>query len=237
MNDVQVTDAEFWHVQLPSGEVAYWSLDELDEAFNRDAVDANTFVLKVGEASWQRLGELLGLDEAPAAAAVVAAVPVSIAPASFGGNDLYGAQSIRPVVADLSDLDDDDLAAAMKPKRKNLAAMAGGAVVALALVIVGITHAASGSDGAVAAAAAPTPVEAVVAAPDPAAADPGSPQATLSDDMKRQLLAADKVREAKAAARAAETAKYHTHSRSYRAPKSGNVFHKGGNKYDPLSAD
>ena len=106
MSDQQPTDAEFWHVQLPSGEVRYYSLEELDEAFQRDEIDAKTYVLKQGETSWMRLGDLLGLDEAPVEPSVVVApserppasfAPASIAPsiasASFGGND-YGAVSI-----------------------------------------------------------------------------------------------------------------------------------------------
>jgi hypothetical protein len=242
MNDVQATDAEFWHVQLPSGEVRYWSLDELDEAFQRDEVDAKTFVLKVGDTTWQKLGELLGLDDEPAAAAPLIA-PVhsftastaSPAPESFRGNDYAsdfpGALSIRPVVSDLGDFDDDDFAA-LKPKRKNVAAIGGGVALALVLAIVGITHASSGSEQTAAAAAQPPPV----VAPPPPAVDPVVVQPTLSDDVKRELLSADKAREVKSAAKAADNAKYHTVAKSYRAPKSGQVFHKGGNKYDPLNS-
>jgi hypothetical protein len=255
MTEAQTTDAEFWHVQLPSGEVRYYSLEELDEAFQRDEIDAKTFVLKQGETTWERLGALLGLDEdeaeSPVAAApavatpavVIASVtppPVSIitpAPASFGD----GAMSLRPMVSDLSDiggLDDDDLAAAMKPKRKNMAFIGGGVALALILGVVGITKASSGSaESTAAAAAAPPPaVVAPVAEPAPVVA----PQATLSDDMKKSLLEADKAREAKmaekSAARAAESAKYHVKSASYRTPSTGKVFHKGGNKYDPLNS-
>lgn len=251
MTDVRETEEDFWHVQLPSGEVRYYSLEELDEAFQRDEIGAETYVLKQGETSWMRLGELLGLDDAPAEASVVIArsvppgagpetiapaaaasfAPPSIPPASFGGND-YGAVSIRPVVADVDDLDDDVLAASMKPKKKKMAFVAGGAALALVLGIVGITSASSGSEQKVAAAAPPPVVAPIVeAAPAPA------PQATLSDDMKKSLLEADKAREAKAAAKAAENAKYRSKTASsYRAPKSGQVFHKGGNKYDPLNS-
>jgi hypothetical protein len=235
-------EADFWHVQLLSGEVRYWSLEELDEAFQRDEVDAKTYVLKEGETTWQRLGELLGLDEvAPDVVAVPVApysisstVPPSIAPPS---SEAPGALSIRPVV---SDLDDDEVMAAMKPKRKNVAAIAGGVAVAALVLIGAVTHAASGGDDkATAAAAAPPPV--AVSAP-PVTTDEAAAAAhsTLSDDQKRALLEADKVREAKAAAkaaeRAAENAKYRTNTSTYRTPKSGQVFHKGGNKYDPLNA-
>ena len=81
MTESAATEAEFWHVQLPSGEVRYWSLEELDEAFQRDEVDAKTYVLKQGETTWMRLGELLGLDEVPATPQQVA---VPIAPYTIG---------------------------------------------------------------------------------------------------------------------------------------------------------
>jgi hypothetical protein len=233
MSHESTTEAEFWHVQLPSGEVRYWSLEELDEAFNADKVDAKTYVLKEGESTWQRLGELLGLDEV----AEVVSVPVapysiaSVPPASGYSSIAPSALSVRPVVMELSELEDDDLVAAMKPKKKKMAFIAGGAAAALVLAIVGISAASSGSEEK-AAAAAPPPPPVVAPAPPPVET---APAPTLSDDVKRSLLEADKAREAKAAARAAENAKYHSTVNSYRAPKSGQVFHKGGSKYDPLN--
>jgi hypothetical protein len=233
MSDASATEAEFWHVQLPTGEVRYWSLEELDEAFQRDEVTAKTYVLKEGDTTWQRLGELLGLDEAGADLVSVPVAPYSIGstpPPSFDG---AGANSIRPVVFDTIDIDDDDaLVAAMKPKKKNVAAIGGGVAAALLVAIVGLSHASSGSEP-VAAAAAPPP--AVVAPPPAVDPLPAAPVATLSDDVKRSLLDGDKARAAKAAAKAAENAKYHSTVTTYRAPKSGQVFHKGGNKYDPLT--
>jgi hypothetical protein len=232
------TEAEFWHVQLPSGEVRYWNLEELDEAFQRDEISAQTYVLKEGETTWMRLGELLGLDEVPEK------VAVPIAPYSIGSvpppssADVASVNSIRPVVADLSDMDlpDDDLVAAMKPKKKNMAFIGGGVGVALLLAIVGLTRASGGSEAPVAA-AAPPPPPVVAPAPETAAV---SAQSTLSDDVKRQLAEADKAREAKsaqkAAERAAEAAKYASHHPGHGVAKTGNVFHKGGSKYDPLNA-
>jgi hypothetical protein len=259
MTTAETTDTDYWHVQLLSGEVRYWSLEELDDAFQKDLVDAKTYVLKEGETTWMRLGELLGLDEAESAPAPVVSAssapiapvyvmpvsampgaPISVAPPSYGyGANDAGANSIRPVVSDMSgysDLDDDDLAAAMKPKKKKIYAIAGGAGAALLLLIVGITQASGGSSSGMTAAGAQPPAAVAPPAADPVPADQPAPQATLSDDMKRQLLAADKAREAKSAAKAAENAKYQTKKTSYRAPKSGQVFHKGGNKYDPLNS-
>ncbi len=242
MNDASptATEAEFWHVQLPSGEVRYWNLEELDEAFQRDEISAQTYVLKEGETAWMRLGELLGLDEVPER------VAVPITPYSIGSipppssADVASVNSIRPVVADLSDMDlpDDDLVAAMKPKKKNMAFIGGGVGVALLLAIVGLTRASGGSEAVAAAAPpAPAPVPVVAPAPEMPAV---SAQSTLSDDVKRQLAEADKAREAKAAQkaaeRAAEAAKYASHHPGRGVAKTGNVFHQGGSKYDPLNA-
>jgi hypothetical protein len=227
------TEAEFWHVQLPNGEVRYWSLEELDDAFQKDLVDAKTYVLKEGDTTWQKLGELLGLDEdAQHVSIPVAPYSVSMStPQAMRLSDAPAALSIRPVVSDVDLEDDDDLVAAMKPKRKNVAFVGGGVAAALLIAIVGITHASAGSEEKAAAAAPPPPP--VVAAVAPPAVDPTP---TLSDDMKRALLDADKARAAKTAAKAAENAKYKTTAGSYRQPKSGQVFHKGGNKYDPLNS-
>jgi hypothetical protein len=256
MADAATTEAEFWHVQLPSGEVRYWSLEELDEAFQRDEVDAKTYVLKEGESAWQRLGELLGLDEVPSVPSVLAipAIPAAplaagpitytvppysmATPASVRVSEPPSALSIRPVVSDVSDvgeLDDDLLVASMKPKRKNLAFFGGGAAAALVLVIVAVAHGSSGGDEKVAAAAPAPPPPAAVDDSDPTVAATNDAPRVLSDDVKRRVLEADKDRAAKAAARAAENARIHGNFSAIRAPKSGAVFHKGGNQFDPLS--
>src|ERR1700722_1060488 len=111
MSAADTAETDFWHVQLLNGEVRYWSLDELDEAFQRGDVDGTTFVLKQGDTAWVRLGELLGLDEAESAPAPASAAPAhaSVAPAALQV-DTAPVWSIRPVVADLDaplDLDDD----------------------------------------------------------------------------------------------------------------------------------
>jgi hypothetical protein len=237
MADAATTEAEFWHVQLPTGEVRYWSLEELDEAFQRDEVDAKTYVLKEGETAWQRLGELLGLDEVAAAPVTVAVAPYSIAtPFSVRPSEAPGALSIRPVVSDVIDMEDDDvLVASMKPKRKNMAFIGGGAAAALVLVIVALTHGSAGAETQVAAAAPAPPPAAVDDSNADVTAAAGTPR-VLSDDVKRRVLEGDKERATKAAARAAENAKYHNTASFMRAPKSGAVFHKGGNQFDPLNA-
>ncbi len=240
MTDAMTTGTDYWHVQLTSGEVRYWSLEELDEAFQRDEVDARTYVLKEGESAWQRLGELLGLDEAESAPAPVAVAPYSVAPLSYAAarpSEAPAANSIRPFVSDI-DLEEDAMMAQMKPRRRNVAFIGGGVAAALVLVVVGVTRAGAGSDAKAAAAAPPPAVVAPPAAAEPVAAPVAAAQPALSDDVKKSLLEADKSRAAKAAARAAENAKFRPSTArggSYRAPKSGQVFHKGGNQFDPLT--
>jgi len=171
-----------------------------------------------------------------AAPAPVSALPAPLA-AAAGFNDL---PSIRPVAADVGAYDDLD-AAALRPKRGKLIAM--GAVAAGILLGVGLAFSSinSAPDAPVAATstvavglppvvAAPPPPPAVeppsVAAATPAAS---SADARLSDDQKKTLLDADKNRQKKSAARAANGVS-HTNT------KSKSVFHKGGNKFDPLNS-
>jgi hypothetical protein len=235
MSAADTAETDFWHVQLLNGEVRYWSLDELDEAFQRGDVDGTTFVLKQGDTAWVRLGELLGLDEAESAPAPAAYA--SVAPAALQV-DTAPVWSIRPVVADLdvpSPLDLDDDLVALKPKRKKVIVMAAGAAAVLMLGIAAVSSAGGGDAKAAAAAPPPPPV----VAPPPPVVDTPAPAPVLSDDMKKSLLAADKSRATKAAEKAADRAKSRAVSAShagYRTPKSGQVFHAGGNKYDPLNS-
>ena len=262
MNDSQATE-DFWHVQLPSGEVRFWSLEELDDAFQREEIDGSTYVLKQGETVWQTLSELLGLDEgaaAPAAPLAPAAFATSMTPAPvamygadasplFSAEPLSAAASLRPVAFDTADvsnpygldLDDDDMARALAPKRRRMAVMAGAVALGLAVAAVGITRASASSPDkatAVAAASPPAPVAAPI--PDKSAEElAAASQPTMSDELKRSLLDADKARAARSAAKAAEkaatNAKYHSATYVSRSSKASQVFHKGGNKFDPLA--
>jgi hypothetical protein len=60
--------SDTWFVQLTDGNVHRVTLDQLDEAFQAGQVDSETLVLAQGTRNWARLGELAGLDEAPAPA-------------------------------------------------------------------------------------------------------------------------------------------------------------------------
>src|SRR5690349_3832566 len=50
---------EMWMVQLPDGELRAWNVDELDDAYQRDAVGLSTLVRRKNDITWQSLGELI----------------------------------------------------------------------------------------------------------------------------------------------------------------------------------
>jgi 2-oxoglutarate dehydrogenase E2 component (dihydrolipoamide succinyltransferase) len=182
----------------------------------------------------------------PAAVEAVSVTPgpVSVAPNSVA---LY---SVRPVVADIG-ADDLDLdALAIRPRKKGLVLGVIGAAAALGLIAIAVTR----LGGSVAAAppvsavssALPVPVPdvtkpapvaaapALVAAPAPVAAAPApattTADARLTTSQRKALADADKSRDAARKARAAAA--------PARAPRTSSkpVFHKGGNKYDPLNS-
>jgi hypothetical protein len=261
---------DLWHVQLPTGEVRMWSLDQLDAAFQAELIDERTHVLQDGTTDWVKLGELLGLDSAPASEAPSAQLPASApsytpsyatgAPASYDPPSVGAVSvtpgpvsvapnsaalySVRPVVADIpDDLDLDSVA--LRPRKKGL--FVGLAAAALVLGIVGFAATRLGGSPASAPAVSavsptlPQPVpEAVTVAPQapppplvaPAAADPAPATTTnsrLTPSQRKALADADKNRDSARKARASAPA---------RAPRTTSkpVFHKGGNKYDPLNS-
>jgi hypothetical protein len=63
MTDTIGTEADLWHVEVPSGEVLVVTLEQLDEAFNQGQVNGNTRVWQAGMECAVPLSELLGLDE------------------------------------------------------------------------------------------------------------------------------------------------------------------------------
>ncbi|HEY2516294.1 MAG TPA: hypothetical protein VGI39_35730 [Polyangiaceae bacterium] len=54
-----------WYAKISSGDVAAMTLDELDAAYERGVVDADTLVLAPEAAAWVKLGELAALSESP----------------------------------------------------------------------------------------------------------------------------------------------------------------------------
>ena len=56
-------DQEIWHVLVASDDMKRMNVEQLDDAFRLDVVDASTLVWKTGMDTWRRLGSLAGLDE------------------------------------------------------------------------------------------------------------------------------------------------------------------------------
>lgn len=56
-------DHEIWHVLVASDDMKRMNVEQLDDAFRLDVVDASTLVWKTGMTAWRRLGSLAGLDE------------------------------------------------------------------------------------------------------------------------------------------------------------------------------
>ena len=56
-------DQEIWHVLVASDDMKRMNVDQLDDAFRLDVVDASTLVWKTGMNTWRRLGSLAGLDD------------------------------------------------------------------------------------------------------------------------------------------------------------------------------
>jgi len=233
---------DFWHVQLPNGTVCTMTLDELDEAFQADRIHEATYVLKHGDAKWATLGELLGLDDAEASSTPepVVANPISAYPPPASSAPIY---SLRPVVSEIDDSELDMSAAQFRSSKKRTAIIAGSVA---SVVLIAIAVAALGSsDGTpapvaakqppVTAAAAPPP-PAPVAAPTPAPTDTTTALDRFSDAQKKALANADKARAAQAAQKAAARASAApTHHSSYKSDGKP-VFHKGGDKHDPLNS-
>jgi hypothetical protein len=245
---------EFWHVQLPDGSVSTMTLDDLDVAFQIGTVHEQTYVLKQGEATWATLATLLGLEtpEPPPRAPAPVAKPMNAS--SFAPTDFMVASSLRPVVSDVDDdLDFDAPPFRSSKKRtlvKSVAAIAAVAAIVAAvgsgrvanfsssraLATLGSIRAFFGSSSATVASQPPPsqPVAATPPAPPPVVeATPAPVPDRFDDSQKRALLEADKARasQQKAKMNAAPPRR----SPGYKADGKA-VFHKGGDKYDPLNS-
>src|SRR5215472_6012144 len=98
-----------WYVRLPSGEVGMMTLDELDQAFNEGRVSASTEIVQVGGSKWAPLGEVAGLEHAEPSwtpPPVTSARPSDPMP-----------YSLRPVAADVPDVDLDEYKLSPSPRR------------------------------------------------------------------------------------------------------------------------
>jgi hypothetical protein len=246
------SSVEFWHVQLPNGTVSTMTLDELDAAFQADTINERTYVIKQGEQAWATLADLLGLDQPaqPASATpppVVVASPVpfaSFAPPPVESAPIY---SLRPVVSEVSDIDDDiDFGgtAFRSPKKRTAIIFGSIASVAAVGLLVAVLSASSSSPPVAAAASQPPPPPVAVAAPPPPVTAPAAAPAAdgtataldrFSDAQKKALMDADKTHAAQQKAKASAAASHRSVGSGYKSD-SKPVFHKGGNKYDPLNS-
>src|ERR1700722_5386584 len=226
-----MSDNDLWYVKTADGDVDRMNLDQLDEAFNAGQIDESVMVLPAGEATWVKLGVLLGLDQ-PAAA------PVALPPTPTA---FVLPQSLRPVSLDLSD--DLDEVPFKKKSRKGAVIGAMVGLAAIGGVVFAAMHGAGHLDTttATAAIAAPPPVTAappppppVVAAPAPTTTAAPLPDHGLTDDQKAKLAAADKARDDKSKARKKARGPGNPgHSAKYKSQG----FTTGGSKYDPLNAN
>jgi hypothetical protein len=226
-----MSDNDLWYVKTADGDVDRMTLDQLDEAFNGGHIDENVMVLPAGEATWVKLGALLGLDQPTPAPTALPPTPTAFALP----------HSMRPVSIDLSDDLDE-----MRFKRKSRKGAVLGALVG-AVALGGVIFAAVHSGGhidpsaATASLAAPPPVTAQPAPPPPPVATPAPtttaaplPDHGLTDDQKAKLAAVDKARDDKAKSRKkARGAGNPSHSAKYKSQG----FTTGGSKYDPLNAN
>ena len=218
---------DLWYVKTADGDVNRVTLDQLDEAFNAGQIDENVMVLPAGEATWVKLGVLLGMDQPAPTPVVLPPTPTAFAIPP----------SIRPVSLDLSD--DLDVAPFRKKSRKGVVIGALVGVAALGGILFAASHAKIDSSTATAAIAAPPPVTAAPTPPPPAPMPQPTttaaplPDHGLTDDQKAKLAAADKAREDKSKARKkARGAGNPSHSAKYKSQG----FTTGGSKYDPLNA-
>jgi hypothetical protein len=246
------SSVEFWHVQLPNGTVSTMSLDDLDAAFQAGSIDERTYVIKQGDTAWATLASLLGLDEPapvtptpqPVVASVIVSAPISYAPPPVESAPIY---SLRPVVSEVTDTDEDlDFGGpAFRSPKKRTAIIAGSIATVCGVGVLVAVLASSSSTPQVAAASQPPPpqpVAAAVAAPPPVTA-PATPGADgtataldrFSDAQKKALQDADNARAAQQKAKASAAASHRSVGSGYKS-NSKPVFHKGGNKYDPLNS-
>jgi hypothetical protein len=224
-----MNESEIWRVQLATGELRLMTLDALDEAFNAGVVDAQTPVLAPGSMTWDRLGAVAGLEDAPSPSLVIATPslsPVAISPPSMPASMPYMQGGLD---LDL-DLPDD----ALRPKRGRVLAFVG---LAAFLVVAGAAGLVAKVGGHAEAPLQDIKVTASLQAPPAAVEAPPVVTETkpqLSDEQKKKLAEADKAREEKARAAKEKAASVQTRRGGGQRTKGTGLL-KGGNKFDPLN--
>lgn len=238
---------DFYSVQLASGEVKKWTLDQLDAAYRASFIDEDTYVLPKGATSWSTLAEVVAAEPEPP----------SIAP--------------PPVVADIDvdfDLgsisdDDDDLAALRRPKRRVFRTLVK--LTAFAAIVGGVAFAAVKNPAlvetvrtrATAMIAKPAPfkvsvlpVAAAVAAPPvvalpqpvaaPVAAAPVAPVVTPAPMVAMTTSGIPIVTAATEKAKPASKPEKATKKKAPARHKGGKTttpFNKSGDAHDPLNGN
>ncbi len=260
-SDVQARD-DFWQVQLASGEICVWTIEELDEAFQSNQVHERTLVKKLGDEEWSTLAVVAGLEEAPAVAPVPAPVPtspetlpsMSAVPASVPP---AGPSSLAPVATSLGSIPAPAASASVAPpataevrreleieiepsfKSRHRGLVVAGVLAALFAGLGGAAIKFAGSATAAGSSVQPntltTDVHHLPQTPtgdDPFIAKP------LTDDQKRALIEADKKRaeelDKKRKAAEAERAA-HAPSGPRRPAGKGADLKGSDNRYDPLN--
>ncbi len=75
--DEQEEDDEVWSVLVAPGEVKQLTLEQLDDLYRLDVIDARTLVWKEGMRNWQPLGAVAGIEAQPAARLVPSSAPIA----------------------------------------------------------------------------------------------------------------------------------------------------------------
>jgi F0F1-type ATP synthase epsilon subunit len=219
---------DIWHVQLPTGEVRTFTIDQLDAAFQVEMIHEGCYVRREGAMTWRTLAEELA-DEAPQPQPQPVAQPAPVPAPVVSYQPIY---STAPMV---SSLDADEVPASFRGgSKKKVVAILGGVAAIAAIAVFGVTRlGASAQDAAAAAGAAVnvTPSTPGANAPsDPApAAEP-----KLTEAQRKALAEMDQANERKAEER--RKTRLENAPRSSKPYKSEKPFSKGGNKYDPLNA-
>lgn len=145
-------DDELWFVQLGGGAVRAMNLDELDEAFQRGAIDESSLVRRDGAAHWMRLCDLLAgsADTMPAPIEVEPMAPSTATATAATTRDAHGLdegpRSVVPLslpppatVSEIADLEDD--LPAFAPRRRARSIVLGAVALVGVLGAAGFTAA------------------------------------------------------------------------------------------------
>lgn len=255
-SDVQARE-DFWQVQLASGEICVWTIEELDEAFQSNQVHERTLVKKLGDETWSTLAVVAGLEEAPEVAPVPAPVPTSpetlpsmasvppagpssLAPVATSLGSIPAPASVAPPSAATAEVRREleiEIEPSFKSRHRGL--VVAGVLAAIVLGLGGVAVKVAGSASAAGPSVQPntltTDVHHLPQTPtgdDPFIAKP------LTDDQKRALIEADKKRaeELDKKRKAAEAERAAHAPAGPRRPAGKGADIKGSdNRYDPLN--